>query len=85
MAAIFQTTFQTHFLERKLSYFDENFIEMCFPGSNNWRYFIIGSDNGLALGPNELMFDLLILDSCLILWAASFCGKGNGVNESSRV
>ena len=48
MAAIFQMTFSNAFLEWKLLYFDENFIEMCCPRSN-LQYSSIGSDNGLAL------------------------------------
>ena len=37
-----------HFREWILLYFDENFIEICSPGSNQ-EYSSIGSDNGLAL------------------------------------
>ena len=36
-----------HFLEWKLLYFDENFIEISSLGSNQ-QYSIIGSDNGLV-------------------------------------
>ena len=36
-----------HFLEPKLLYFDENFIEICFPVSN-LQYTSIVSDNGLV-------------------------------------
>ena len=36
-----------HFLERKLLYFDENFTEICIPGSNK-KNSSISLDNGLA-------------------------------------
>ena len=37
--------FQTHFLQKKLLYFDENSIQICSPWSN-WQYSTNGSDNG---------------------------------------
>ena len=45
-AAILQMTFQIHFLEWKLLYFDSN-LTVCSHRSN-WQDVIIGSDNGLV-------------------------------------
>ena len=48
MAANCRRHFQTHFLEWKLLYFDSDFTEIYFQGSN-LKYASIGSKKGLVL------------------------------------